>query len=502
MFLSIMKKYSYIVCHFFLSLSGYAASFNSSDINSVVQPGTYDSFYDDGSANLAVIRDKFGMINGIPEGVSISYSGSERISYASGIYIRPKSGSISGVGDIFANIEMNFDAYDTTSTHVCGITTWKSSQADGKNIFVDAIRVDANINSSGNKTVSAYGIYNQSSSLGKILGNAQSAQIYAHSSSFTATGIYNSYSSSISDISGVSITAEASDGKASAYGIKNADYSGANSSIGDIENTSISAVAKWEAYGIHNYNNIGNISNSSISASGAEWCVGLYNNGGKIGILDNVDISVSSSFLGEGYGILTYSPISLDFRNSCSISVKKSLYGSYSISNESSGELVLNGDATFHTLNGNIYSKGKLVFNGNFALKDASVALKDSMLVKSGSSLEWSGVLYVSGGESVFEDGAILNIVIDDVDVAEEYLVFSSDETITLNANEINLHVFNSDHSELYGYSLELRTSPDGLNNLYITIPEPSCIAAAFGIFAFIFTVCLRKRIHRSHDAS
>ena len=128
---------------FFISVAllcptlGIAASFNSSDINSVVQPGTYDSFYDDGSANLAVIRDKFGMINGIPEGVSISYSGSERISYASGIYIRPKSGSISGVGDIFANIEMNFDAYDTTSTHVCGITIWKSSQADGKNIFVD-----------------------------------------------------------------------------------------------------------------------------------------------------------------------------------------------------------------------------------------------------------------------------------------------------------------------------------------------------------------------------
>lgn len=521
---------------FFISVAllcptlGIAASFNSSDINSVVQPGTYDSFYDDGSANLAVIRDKFGMINGIPEGVSISYSGSERISYASGIYIRPKSGSISGVGDIFANIEMNFDAYDTTSTHVCGITTWKSSQADGKNIFVDTIRVDANTNSSGNKSVSACGIYNYTSSLGKILGNAQSAQIYAHSSSFTATGIYNSYSSSISGISEIAILA-VSEGNAGAYGINNEGYGSSN--IGDIENVSIdvssvsesafsygiynaghvgnldnvkiSVTGKGSVYGIYSdEGEVGNISNSSISANGGADTIGVFlSYGGSVGTLDNVNISAASAGGGFCAGILTTSPATLNFKNGCVVSAIGQPGGdAYSISNESSGELVLNGDATFHTLNGNIYSKGKLVFNGNFALKDASVALKDSMLVKSGSSLEWSGVLYVSGGESVFEDGAILNIVIDDVDVAEEYLVFSSDETITLNANEINLHVFNSDHSELYGYSLELRTSPDGLNNLYITIPEPSCIAAAFGIFAFIFTMCLRKRIHRSHDAS
>ena len=500
---------------------GIAASFNSSDKNSVVQPGIYDSLYDDGTANLAIIRDKFGMVNGIPEGVSISYSGSERISYASGIYIRPQSGSISGMGDIFANIDMDFDAYDTTSTHVCGITTWKSSQADGKGVFVDTIRVGANTNSSGNKSVSAYGIYNYTSALGEVSGNTQYAQIYAHSSSFTATGIYNSYNSSISGVLNLAILS-ISDGSAGAYGINNEGYGSSNignienvsidvssisgsafsygiynaGSVGNMENVKISSSGKGVVYGVYSdEGRVGDILNSSISANGGTDTIGLFlSYGGSVGILDNADISALSDGGGFCAGILTTSPAVLNFKNGCLVSaVEQSGGAAYSISNESFGELVLNGDSTVHTLNGSIYSKGGLVFNGNFILKDTSVELADSMLVKSGSSLEWSGVLYVCGGESIFEDGAILNIIIDDVGSAEEYLVFSSDETITMNTDGIDLHVFNSDQSELYGYFLELRTSSDGLNNLYISIPEPSYIAAAFGILAFIFAACIRR---------
>ena len=116
------------------------------------------------------------------------------------------------------------------------------------------------------------------------------------------------------------------------------------------------------------------------------------------------------------------------------------------------------------------------------------------MLIKSGSTLEWNGVLNVSGGKSIFEDGAILNIIIDDIDAAEEYLVFSSNETITLSADAIDLHVYNSERTELYGYSLELRTSPEGLNNLYLSIPEPSTYAAVFGTLALAFAAYRRRK--------
>lgn len=504
-------------------LFGIAASFNASDVNSVVEPGTYDTLYDDGSgiANLAVIRDEYGMVNGIPQGVRISYSGSERISYASGIYIRPSSGSITGVGDIFADIEMDFDAYETTSTHVCGITTWRSSQAEGKNIYVDSIRVSANTNSSGNGGTSSTGIYNMTSTLGNISGNTESAQIYAYSSSFTATGIYNSYNSSISDLSNLGILA-ISEGNAGAYGINNEGYGSSN--IGNLENVSINVSSVSESafsYGIYNrayvgnLNNVnisatgngnvygvysdgvevGDISNSSISASGGADTVGIYLDGGIVGTLDNVRISASSSSGGFCAGILTTSPATLNFKNGSIVSAVAQTGGAaYSISNESSGQLVLNGDATTHILRGDIYSRGGLVFNGHFTLEDASVELADSMLIKSGSSLEWSGVLNVSGGESIFEDGAILNIIIDDIDAAEEYLVFSSNETITLSADAIDLHVYNSDRTELYGYSLELRTSPEGLNNLYLSIPEPSTYAAVFGTLALAFAAYRRRK--------
>lgn len=60
-----MKKSIYT---FILSLASggaaFALSFHSSGKNSIVSSVAYDSLYDDGRANLAVILDEYGMTGG------------------------------------------------------------------------------------------------------------------------------------------------------------------------------------------------------------------------------------------------------------------------------------------------------------------------------------------------------------------------------------------------------------------------------------------------------
>ncbi len=543
-----MNRIKIVLCAFlpaFFWGVAQAKNFSSSGTGSVVAPGVYDELCDDGSANLGVIRDGYGMLAGLPEGAVVDYSGSEKLTYAAGFYVRPKSGSITGLGDLYADITMKFDAFETYRTDVAGILMWKSSQGAGKSVYVDKIRVTANTNASGNKTVAATGIYNMTSNIGDITGSSGSSEIRAESSSFTSQGIYVSYSASVGNISDIGIYASSTGGSA-AYGIKSESGS---SKIGNLKNVSIGASASGvgEAYGIYNmgaagdfegvkinasgqadsygiYNlggNVGafanaeisaignsgvygimndwsgsvkNLTNASITAKGGFDTIGIYNCEGVIGGLSGVNVSASGNGFAAGICLGEYGDTSvLSFENSSSVSAESAGGQAYSIANESSETLTLAGDETMHTLAGDIYSKGGLLIDGNFMLKDASIELGGSMTLFSGACLSWNGVLEISGGPVNFESGAELCVYLDDAALSGERLILLSEEGLTVTAAAMDLHVYASSAGEISGCRLEYRETESG-GALYVVVPEPALAAAFAGLFAAAFAFICRRR--------
>lgn len=499
-----MKKSIYT---FILSLASggaaFALSFHSSGKDSIVSSGTYDSLYDDGRANLAVILDEYGMTGGVGEGVVINYTGSDSLSQVNGIRMYKKGASLVEIGDIYADINMNFAA--TSSSEVSGIFLRAASQAEGKSVFVSKIDVTSSGSSGATSAVNNYDSF-----IGAIVGLSEAAEMKSVSEGNSSFGIWNQVGGKIGGISNVSISAEG--GKSQTYTIRN-DW---NSSIGDIRNVAlravgtnataiynedsignlssvrISAEGSNKVYGIDlTYGVLGNVSDSTISVSGGNDTIGIFACYADLGELSNVNISAKGNGYAAGILFLASNAV-VTLKNSSFVSASSLSGSAYSIANES-GSLTLEGDSTTHTLDGNIYTDGKLVFNGNFKLQNASIEVGEGVSVSGASTLSWYGGLSVSGGDVVLEDGAVLNVYFEEVLSLDEYMVLESDGTIAL--GEIQLNVYDNSGALLEDWTYELRNGGSG-DQIWITsaIPEPSECAALFAVLALGLAACRKFR--------
>lgn len=492
----------------FLKTFAFAVSFHSEGKESIVPPGIYDELYDDGRANLAVVLDEFGMVGGVGDGVSLDYTGSGRLNEVNGIRIYKKGASLTGIGDIYADINMNFTAQSSSS--VAGIFLRGASLAGEKFVFVDKIDVF----STGNSFATSTGINNYDSFIGGIKGRSDYSEIRAQSTGNSSFGIWNQVGAEIAGISDIAVTAM--DGKSQTYAIRN-DY---GSQIGNISNAEIasSGYETSEVVGIYtedsvgnlngikievsgakkvygaflNWGSLGNLSDSSISSVGGTDTIGIYNAGGSFGELSNVKIYAS----GDGYaaGILLLDGGSVSLKNSSYVSAESSADSSaYSIANESAATAILKGDSTIHTLNGDIYSDGKLVFDGNFKLQNADIELGAGMDLSENSSLSWNGKLVIGGGTVVIGDGVVLNVYLEEPLVSGEYMVMENNSSIVL--SDIDMNVFDSGGQILENIEWELRHFESG-DQLWIkaAVPEPSVYAAVLGFFSLVFAVCRARK--------
>lgn len=508
--MNVIKKIAISSSMFASAATIFAASFHSTGKTSVVAPGTYDELYADGRKNLGVILDEYGMTSGIGDGVVIDYSGSDSLSEVNGIRIYKKSTTISGVGDIYADISMNFTS---SSAAVSGLFLRSASQAEGKSVFVDKISVY----SGGGASTTSMGINNWTSSIGNISGLSESSEIRAESEGNHSYGIWNQTGGTIGNISQLSIVSSGAkstvaaimndgsgsrignlDGvKISASGADTSSVYGISafySTMGDLKNVSMNVSGSKTVYGIDlSYAEIGSISDSSIEVSGGTDTIGIFSDEGVFGTLSNVKISASGNGYAAGICLAYYNPATvIRLENSSVISAESASGKAYSISNESANRLTISGDSTVHTLKGVIYSKGELALDGNFKLEEASIALGSSMTLS--GSLSWSGSLSISGGDVVFADGSILNILLGDLSGLDEYMVLETDSTITATLANMDLTVSDSSGAELSGWAWELRHGEGG-DQIWITstVPEASSCAAVFGCLALFAALFYRK---------
>lgn len=554
----------------FLKTFAFAVSFHSEGKESIVPPGIYDELYDDGRANLAVVLDEFGMVGGVGDGVSLDYTGGGRLNEVNGIRIYKKGASLTGIGDIYADINMNFTA--NSSGTLSGLFFRKASQAEGKSIFVDKIDV---FTQNGSGSASAVGINNWESTVGNIVGRSEGSFITAVTNGGNLSyGIWNQVGSKIGSISNLKITAS---GGNKAYAIMN-DANG--STIGDISNVVLEAKDSVYAYGIYTDGTIGNLDNVKIETSTISVEAGVISDSYGIhsvglGDVSNLTVNmkgkrsfgISSESIGNvsgatinvnagmSYGIISYdlgnisdSSINVvgvndaravwidgasrglelsnvkitaqldDFgtavgvyfsnldnpnsdnsnllilKNSTSISVSAGsdwAWG-YSIVNEEGGTFTIKGDSTTHTFDGDIASKGNLIFDGHFKLLNCTIEAQNGMEISAGSSLAWTDKLVVKGDVTI-DDSAILNIYLSSFEL-DEYLVLGSDASITL-SGEIDLNVYDQGGQALEGWEYELRPGEGG-DQLWIkaAVPEPSVYAAVLGFFSLVFAVCRARK--------
>lgn len=460
----------------------FGNSFHSTGTDSSVPAGVYSDLYDDRRANQAVILDEYGMAAGIGSGVSVDYRGSgSSLNEINGVRIYKKNTSISGVGSIFADISVDYEA-SGGSGNVSGIFLRKASQADGAGVMVENISAVARA-----AFGSSYGIFNYTSSLGNVEGVSASSKISA-SGGNESYGIYNVIRSRIGSLGNLEISADGN----SVYGI----YVQNGSEIGGMSDLKISATAKRDAYGIYFYDSsrIGNLSGVSVSVSGAE-AVGISkDDSSSIGELSGVRIYASGAEYAAGIQLGYYSEATtLSFKNSSSVRASSSGGTAYAIDSYSSNSLTLKGDSTVHTLEGVVYSVGELIIDGSFALENSAFGVESGMAVKGGSMLSWEGVLEISGGRAEFEDGAKISVKLDVPELLGEYAIISSDSEIAVALSGLDFEIFNSEGELIDGVSLALRERPGG-GEMLVAIPEPAAFAAAFGIFAAFAAAVLRRR--------
>ena len=518
----------------FLKTFAFAVSFHSEGKESIVPPGIYDELYDDGRANLAVVLDEFGMVGGVGDGVVINYEGADRLTEINGIRFYKKSSTLTDIGDVYADITMKFTA--NSSGTLSGLFFRKASQAEGKSIFVDKIDV---FTQNGSGSASAVGINNWESTVGNIVGRSEGSFITAVTNGGNdSIGIWNQVGAQMGSISNLKITA--SGGKSNTYAIRND-----SGTIGDISNVVLEAKDSVYAYGINSeYTAIGNLNNVTIEASSTNNAYGIYSVGigningmtvnvessssatglelwgkignisdssvnvvgkglgkeimgvwldGSFGELSNVKIKAQNLFDTDTIGLRLSNSNVLTLKNYTSISAESTAGGAaYAMVNDNTGAFTIKGDSTIHTFDGDIASKGNLIFDGHFKLLNCKIEAQNGMEISAGSSLAWTDKLVVEGDVTI-DDSAILNIYLSSFEL-DEYLVLESDASITL-SGEIDLNVYDQGGQALEGWEYELRPGEGG-DQLWIkaAVPEPSVYAAVLGIFSLVFAVCRARK--------
>lgn len=531
-----MNKFLYIsILQLACAGAAFAASFTSSSKDDVVPTGTYDELTGRG-VNLGVIFDENGMTSGIQDGVVINYEGADRLTEINGIRFYNKSSTLTDIGNVYADITMKFTA--NSSGTLSGLFFRKASQAEGKSIFVDKIDVSSQ---NGSGSASAVGINNwDSSTVGDIIGLSEDSFITAITNGGNdSIGIWNQVDAQMGSISNLKITA--SGGKSNTYAIRN----DSDTTIGDISNVVLEAKDSVYAYGINSeYTAIGNLNNVTIEASSTNNAYGIYSAGigningmtvnvessssatglelwgkignisdssvnvvgkglgkaimgvwldGSFGELSNVKIKAQNLFDTDTIGLRLSNSNVLTLKNYTSISAESTAGGAaYAMVNDNTGAFTIKGDSTIHTFDGDIASKGNLIFDGHFKLLNCKIEAMSGMEITAGSSLEWRDKLVVEGDVTI-DDSAILNIYLSSIGL-DEYLALESDASITL-SGEIDLNVYDQGGQLFEDWKYELRHGEGG-DQLWITaaVPEPAAYAAIFGALALAFAAYRRRK--------
>ncbi len=390
---------------------------------------------------------------------------------------------------------LSYGIWNQVGSKIGSISNLKITASGGNKAY--AIMNDANGSTIGDisnvvleakDSVYAYGIYTDGT-----IGNLDNVKIETSTISVEAGVISDSYgihSVGLGDVSNLTVNMK---GKRS-FGIS-------SESIGNVSGATINVNAGM-SYGIISYD-LGNISDSSINVVGVNDARAVWIDGASRGLeLSNVKITAQLDDFGTAVGVYFSNldnPNSdnsnlLILKNSTSISVSAGsdwTWG-YSIVNEEGGTFTIKGDSTTHTFDGDIASKGNLIFDGHFKLLNCTIEAQNGMEISAGSSLAWTDKLVVEGDVTI-DDSAILNIYLSSFEL-DEYLVLESDASITL-SGEIDLNVYDQGGQALEGWEYELRPGEGG-DQLWITaaVPEPATYAAIFGALALAFAAYRRRK--------
>lgn len=390
---------------------------------------------------------------------------------------------------------LSYGIWNQVGSKIGSISNLKITASGGNKAY--AIMNDANGSTIGDisnvvleakDSVYASGIYTDGT-----IGNLDNVKIETSTISVEAGVISDSYgihSVGLGDVSNLTVNMK---GKRS-FGIS-------SESIGNVSGATINVNAGM-SYGIISYD-LGNISDSSINVVGVNDARAVWIDGASRGLeLSNVKITAQLDDFGTAVGVYFSNldnPNSdnsnlLILKNSTSISVSagSDWTWEYSIVNEEGGTFTIKGDSTTHTFDGDIASKGNLIFDGHFKLLNCTIEAQNGMEISAGSSLAWTDKLVVEGDVTI-DDSAILNIYLSSFEL-DEYLVLESDVSITL-SGEIDLNVYDQGGQALEGWEYELRPGEGG-DQLWIkaAVPEPSVYAAVLGFFSLVFAVCRARK--------
>ena len=390
---------------------------------------------------------------------------------------------------------LSYGIWNQVGSKIGSISNLKITASGGNKAY--AIMNDANGSTIGDisnvvleakDSVYASGIYTDGT-----IGNLDNVKIETSTISVEAGVISDSYgihSVGLGDVSNLTVNMK---GKRS-FGIS-------SESIGNVSGATINVNAGM-SYGIVSYD-LGNISDSSINVVGVNDARAVWIDGASRGLeLSNVKITAQLDDFGTAVGVYFSNldnPNSdnsnlLILKNSTSISVSagSDWTWEYSIVNEEGGTFTIKGDSTTHTFDGDIASKGNLIFDGHFKLLNCTIEAQNGMEISAGSSLAWTDKLVVKGDVTI-DDSAILNIYLSSFEL-DEYLVLESDVSITL-SGEIDLNVYDQGGQALEGWEYELRPGEGG-DQLWITaaVPEPATYAAISGALALAFAAYRRRK--------
>lgn len=390
---------------------------------------------------------------------------------------------------------LSYGIWNQVGSKIGSISNLKITASGGNKAY--AIMNDANGSTIGDisnvvleakDSVYASGIYTDGT-----IGNLDNVKIETSTISVEAGVISDSYgihSVGLGDVSNLTVNMK---GKRS-FGIS-------SESIGNVSGATINVNAGM-SYGIVSYD-LGNISDSSINVVGVNDARAVWIDGASRGLeLSNVKITAQLDDFGTAVGVYFSNldnPNSdnsnlLILKNSTSISVSagSDWTWEYSIVNEEGGTFTIKGDSTTHTFDGDIASKGNLIFDGHFKLLNCTIEAQNGMEISAGSSLAWTDKLVVKGDVTI-DDSAILNIYLSSFEL-DEYLVLESDVSITL-SGEIDLNVYDQGGQALEGWEYELRPGEGG-DQLWIkaAVPEPSVYAAVLGFLSLVFAVCRARK--------
>lgn len=390
---------------------------------------------------------------------------------------------------------LSYGIWNQVGSKIGSISNLKITASGGNKAY--AIMNDANGSTIGDisnvvleakDSVYASGIYTDGT-----IGNLDNVKIETSTISVEAGVISDSYgihSVGLGDVSNLTVNMK---GKRS-FGIS-------SESIGNVSGATINVNAGM-SYGIVSYD-LGNISDSSINVVGVNDARAVWIDGASRGLeLSNVKITAQLDDFGTAVGVYFSNldnPNSdnsnlLILKNSTSISVSagSDWTWEYSIVNEEGGAFTIKGDSTIHTFDGDIASKGNLIFDGHFKLLNCKIEAMSGMEITAGSSLEWRDKLVVEGDVTI-DDSAILNIYLSSIGL-DEYLALESDASITL-SGEIDLNVYDQGGQLFEDWKYELRHGEGG-DQLWIkaAVPEPSVYAAVLGFLSLVFAVCRARK--------